>query len=129
MKRKIVIGLKGLKHRSVSTTSVNKLTSHCCFGKRKFLRNILHPSQNPPNMYLRYSTLHTQKKTPGTLLLLIKAEPCKSTTNDTVWLNAGPSDFYLRHIDVFYNDRLERRARNMLLVEGNIDTIIANFRR
>lgn len=129
MKRKIVIGLKELKHRSVSTTSINKLTSHCCFGKRKFLRNILHPSHHPPNMYLRYSTLHTQKKTPGTLLLLIKAEPCKSTTNDTVWLNAGPSDFYLRYIDVFYNDRLEGRARNMLLVEGNIDTIIANFRR
>ena len=44
-------------------------------------------------------------------------------------MNAGSGDLYPRHVHVFDDDRLERRSRYVLLVERDIDTVIADLGR
>ena len=59
----------------------------------------------------------------------MKAELLGKSRHGTVWLNAGSGDLDLRHVDVFYHDRLERRARDVLLVERDINPIVADLGR
>lgn len=47
--------------------------------------------------------------------------------NDTVWLDAVPADFDLGKVRVRNYDGLERRAWHVLLVEGDVDAVIASL--
>lgn len=47
--------------------------------------------------------------------------------NGTVWLDAVPADFDLGKIRIRNDNGLEGRARHMLLVEGDVDAVIAGL--
>lgn len=44
-----------------------------------------------------------------------------------MWLDAVSADFDLGEIRIRHDDRLEGRARHVLLVEGDVDAVIAGF--
>lgn len=44
-----------------------------------------------------------------------------------MWLDAVPADFDLREVRIRHYNRLERRARHVLLVEGDVDAVIAGL--
>lgn len=47
--------------------------------------------------------------------------------NGTVWLDAVAADFDLGKIRVRHDDGLEGRARHVLLVEGDVDAVVAGL--
>lgn len=47
--------------------------------------------------------------------------------NGTVWLDAVPGDFDLGEVRVRYDNCLEGRARHVLFVESDVDTVITNL--
>lgn len=47
--------------------------------------------------------------------------------NGTVWLDAVPADFDLGKVRARHHDGLERRARHVLLVEGDIDAVVTGL--
>lgn len=69
------------------------------------------------NSSASHSTLSQFRKTISVLTFL----------NGTVWLDAVAADFDLGKIRVRHDDGLEGRARHVLLVEGDVDAVVAGL--
>lgn len=61
------------------------------------------------------------------LRISFESQQAISLLTCTVWLDAVAGDFDLREVRVRHHDGLERRARDVLLVEGDVDAVVAGF--